>query len=220
MAPIISEDQLPSLERDQPLFKQGIDPGCCLVFFVLGGPGAGKGTQCANLVREYGFKHLSAGDLLREEQDRPGSQYGDMIRDIIREGQIVSMKITIKLLEAAITRAIESDGNRKFLIDGFPRKVDQAVAFEQFVVPAKFMLFFECSEETMEKRLLKRGETSGRIDDNAASIKKRFKTFEQDTMPVKQMFEKDSRVICVDASGSPDEVFKQVTSRLNAHGAV
>jgi UMP-CMP kinase len=88
------------------------------VLFVLGGPGAGKGTQCERLVKDYGFKHLSAGDLLREEQDRPGSQFGELIKTYIKEGQIVPMEVTIQLLENAITATIKEENNHKFLIDG------------------------------------------------------------------------------------------------------
>jgi UMP-CMP kinase len=89
------------------------------VIFVLGGPGAGKGTQCQKLVADYGFKHLSAGDLLREEQDRPGSEFGEMIKTYIKEGTIVPMEVTVQLLENAMKSSIEG-GNAKglFLIDG------------------------------------------------------------------------------------------------------
>jgi UMP-CMP kinase len=90
------------------------------VIFVLGGPGAGKGTQCTNLVSDYGFKHLSAGDLLREEQDRPGSEFGEMIKTYIKEGTIVPMEVTIQLLENAMKASMDSGLNSKkfFLIDG------------------------------------------------------------------------------------------------------
>jgi UMP-CMP kinase len=89
------------------------------VIFVLGGPGAGKGTQCAKLVADYGFKHLSAGDLLREEQDRPGSEFGEMIKTYIKEGTIVPLEVTVQLLENAMKSSMES-GNEGglFLIDG------------------------------------------------------------------------------------------------------
>lgn len=83
------------------------------------GPGAGKGTQCAKLVKEFEFVHLSAGDLLREERNRPGSAYGELINNYIAEGQIVPMEITIALLHAAMVKS----GSKRFLIDGFPRKV-------------------------------------------------------------------------------------------------
>ena len=107
-------EQLPAAKRSKPTFS----PDDVTVLFVLGGPGAGKGTQCANLVRDYGFKHLSAGDLLREEQNRPGSEFGEMIKDYIKQGQIVPMEVTIQLLENAMREAIDSAGNKKFLIDG------------------------------------------------------------------------------------------------------
>ena len=95
------------------------DPSSVSVIFVLGGPGAGKGTQCAFLVRDYGFTHFSAGDLLRAEQNRPNSQFGGMIRETIREGRIVPMEVTVQLLENALEEAIRNkEGKAKFLIDG------------------------------------------------------------------------------------------------------
>lgn len=102
------------------------------VIFVLGGPGAGKGTQCAKLVEDYQFVHLSAGDLLRAEQARPGSQYGQLIADYIKSGQIVPQEITIALLQNAIKESLK-ENKHKFLIDGFPRKMDQALKFEEDV---------------------------------------------------------------------------------------
>jgi len=207
-------------KRDKPLFKSGTGEGEALVIFVLGGPGAGKGTQCTNLVRDFGFKHLSAGDLLREEQDRPGSEFGEMIKTYIKEGQIVPMEVTIQLLENAMNASIKENGKRKFLIDGFPRKLDQAFAFEEKVVPSKFTLFFDCSEETMRERLLNRGKTSGRADDNEESIKKRFKTFVDTSMPVVDMFAKEGRVVRVDATKAPDEVYTHVKEQFAKEGIV
>jgi len=211
-------DQLPAPNRTKPLFSPGTGADSALVVFVLGGPGAGKGTQCANLVRDYGFKHLSAGDLLREEQDRKGSQFGEMIKDYIREGKIVPMEVTIQLLENAMTATIKDNGNRKFLIDGFPRKMDQAVKFEEAVVPSKFTLFFDCPEEVMQERLLKRGETSGRADDNMESIKKRFRTFVDTSMPVVENFEKQGKVVKVMATESPEKVYEKVKENFGKRG--
>ena len=109
-------DQIPIAERTSPLWSKDE----VTVLFVLGGPGAGKGTQCQKLVSDYGFKHLSAGDLLREEQDRAGSEFGEMIKTYIKEGTIVPMEVTIKLLENAMRSSMESGENKKklFLIDG------------------------------------------------------------------------------------------------------
>jgi UMP-CMP kinase len=100
-----------------------------VVIFVLGGPGAGKGTQCEKLGKKYGFTHLSAGDLLREERHRPGSEVGDLINTYIREGKIVPMHITIGLLKMAML----ASGKHHFLIDGFPRDVSQGMEFEKLV---------------------------------------------------------------------------------------
>lgn len=112
--PAIEQAALP--ERSSPLWSKDD----VTVLFVLGGPGAGKGTQCQKLVSDYGFKHLSAGDLLREEQNREGSQFGEMIKTYIKEGTIVPMEVTIKLLENAMRSSMESGENDKklFLIDG------------------------------------------------------------------------------------------------------
>lgn len=79
----------PIARSSNPNATPVFDPAKVTVIYVLGGPGAGKGTQCANLVRDYGFVHLSAGDLLRAEQNRAGSEYGELIKTYIREGKIV-----------------------------------------------------------------------------------------------------------------------------------
>lgn len=108
--------------KDTPTYS----PDNVTVIFVLGGPGSGKGTQCAYLVKDYGFVHLSAGDLLRAEQDRPGSQFGELIKRYIKEGNIVPMEVTVALLENAMTEHLngqkkEEDKGKvegRFLIDG------------------------------------------------------------------------------------------------------
>jgi len=193
--------------------KPKFDKAKVTVIFVLGGPGAGKGTQCSLLVEKYNFAHLSAGDLLRAEQDRPDSQFGDLIRTYIREGQIVPMEVTIKLLENAMDATLLSktgqgwaDGKGRFLIDGFPRKMDQALKFEEDVCTSSLVLFFTTDEKTMLDRLLERAKTSGRDDDNIESIKKRFVTYKETTMPVIEHYEKIGRVAQVDSSPAVDVV--------------
>ncbi|KAL1674966.1 adenylate kinase-domain-containing protein [Schizophyllum commune] len=186
------------------------------VIFVLGGPGAGKGTQCAKLVEEFGFCHLSAGDLLRAEQNREGSQYGELIKACIKEGKIVPMEVTIKLLENAMAAAMKEaregegwqDGKGRFLIDGFPRKMDQALKFDESVCECSLVLFFDTTEEVMLERLLERGKTSGRDDDNVESIKKRFRTYHETTMPVIDHYKSLGKVAVVDSSAPVDEVYK------------
>jgi UMP-CMP kinase len=196
--------------------KQVFDSSKVTVVFVLGGPGAGKGTQCARLVTEFGFCHLSAGDLLRAEQQRAGSQYGELIQTCIREGTIVPMEVTIKLLENAMAAAIAeqragagwADGKGRFLVDGFPRKMDQALKFDEEVCLSALVLHFTTTEEVMLKRLLERGKTSGREDDNEESIKKRFRTHTETTMPVIEHYTKLGKVAEIDSSRSVEEVHK------------
>ena len=138
-------------------------------------------------------------------------RFGDLIKDYIKEGKIVPMEVTVQLLENAITEVVHKSPSNtgKFLIDGFPRKMDQAIKFEETVCPSKFVLFFDCPEEEMQKRLLNRGKTSGRSDDNAESIQKRFKTFVETSMPVVDYFASQGRVVKIVATKSPADVYKE-----------
>jgi len=193
------------------------DPSKVTVVYVLGGPGAGKGTQCEKLVEEFEFCHISAGDELRLEQSREGSKYGELIKTCLKEGTIVPMHVTIALLENAMRAALNDkartgkdgwqEGRGRFLIDGFPRKMDQADAFDADICPAALVYFFTTTEEIMLTRLLRRGETSGRTDDNVESIKKRFHTYRETTMPVIRKYQEQGKVIEIDTSPSVDEVY-------------
>lgn len=174
------------------------------VVFVLGGPGSGKGTQSSRLVEEFGAVHLSAGDLLRAHM-RSGSPEGKMVADMIAQGQIVPSHVTVGLLE----RAMRDSGRMQFLIDGFPRNEENRAAFElQTGIEPRFVLFFDCPEEVMEKRLLSRNE--GRTDDNIDTIRKRFRVFMEQSLPVIEFYGKRDKVARIDADRSPDEVYKEV----------
>ncbi|KAF6002019.1 bifunctional uridylate/adenylate kinase [Cyanidiococcus yangmingshanensis] len=179
--------------------------------FVLGGPGAGKGTQCTRIVSEFGHWHVSAGDLLRAEVQTQSEQ-GQLIDEMIRQGAIVPGYITLDLLRKKLVEAGRTLTVPGVLIDGFPRAVDQAIDFECLLRPADFCLFFECSEAEMERRLLERGRNSGRTDDNPDSIRKRFRTFMETTMPVLDYLERRIRVYRIPAEGAIDEVYARVRS--------
>ncbi|KDR21793.1 UMP-CMP kinase [Zootermopsis nevadensis] len=180
------------------------------VVFVLGAPGAGKGTQCTNIVKEFGFIHLSAGDLLREERNKEGSEYGELIEDNIKHGRIVPVEITCSLIE----KAMKKSGSSKFLIDGFPRNQDNLDGWNRQMaanVNLLFVLFFDCPQEVCVSRCLERGAAgSGRSDDNPESLKKRFDTYMNDSVPIIQYYEQQNLVKKVDAGGTPDEVFEAV----------
>ena len=171
----------------------------------LGGPGCGKGTNCMRLKEELGFVHLSAGDLLRAEQKREGSEVGAMIAEYIKEGKIVPMQVTIGLLKAAMER----EPGKTFLIDGFPRAIDQAEGFMEQVGKPQFVLFFDVSKEAMTARIVERGKTSGRADDNLEALVKRFDTYQNQSFPVIENFKSLGLVRKVNAEAGIDDVYAE-----------
>eukprot|EP00616_Rhizochromulina_sp_CCMP1243_P010068 CAMPEP_0118978714 /NCGR_PEP_ID=MMETSP1173-20130426/24342_1 /TAXON_ID=1034831 /ORGANISM="Rhizochromulina marina cf, Strain CCMP1243" /LENGTH=207 /DNA_ID=CAMNT_0006928925 /DNA_START=98 /DNA_END=717 /DNA_ORIENTATION=+ len=182
------------------------------VIFVLGGPGAGKGTQCAKLVDDFGLVHLSAGELLRKER-ASGSPDGQLIEEYLRDGRIVPVSISLGLLR----QAMDGDAGSCFLVDGFPRNWDNVEGWNELMQDSAevlCVLFLDCPEEEQERRLLIRGETSGRSDDNLESARKRFKTFHQETMPVVGHYESLGLVRRVPADGMQDEVYAHTRAAL------
>ncbi|XP_074578208.1 UMP-CMP kinase 3-like isoform X1 [Curcuma longa] len=183
------------------------------VVFVLGGPGSGKGTQCSKIVENFGFTHLSAGDLLRAEI-KSGSENGTMISNMIKEGKIVPSEVTVELLKMAI---LES-GNNKFLIDGFPRNEENRTTFENVTkLEPEFILFFDCSEEEMEQRLL--GRNQGRDDDNIETIRKRFRVFIESSLPVIEYYDQKGKVRKIDATKPIEDIFEDVKAIFAAFPA-
>jgi|Transcript_11282 UMP-CMP kinase len=158
------------------------------VSFILGGPAAGKSTQCKKLVDDYGCKHLSAGDLLREER-ASGSTTANLIESYINEGAIVPVGITLELLRIAMEKSKAS----RFLVDGFPRNEDNLQGWNNMMTEESCIvdsiIFIECPEDECKKRIIERSKTSGRSDDNLATLAKRFVTFNDITLPVIKNFE-------------------------------
>merc|ERR1719410_1125099 len=174
------------------------------VIFVLGGPGAGKGTQCLNLVNEFGCVHLSAGDLLRAERNS-GSADAELINNYIKEGKIVPVEITVGLIKRAMMKEMAENEKYTFIIDGFPRNFDNLQGWNKLCggtfANVPFLLHFECSEEEMTKRILDRAAKSEvkRKDDNVETIKKRFKVYNEDTMSVVTVFRNETKCVDIDA---------------------
>jgi len=185
--------------------------GGARIVFVLGGPGAGKGTQCERIVAKYGYKHLSTGDLLRDEV-KAGTELGKTCEALMKEGKLVPQEVIIGLLKDQMVKS----GAKSFLIDGFPRAMDQDAMFEKMIKPADAVLFFDVPEATMEERLLKRGETSGRADDNAETIRKRFKTFVDQSIAVVDKYTAKGNCHKISAVPGPEEVFAEVAAALDA----
>lgn len=174
------------------------------IVFVIGGPGSGKGTQCSKIVNQFGFTHLSAGDLLREEV-KSNTEQGTMIKNLMHEGKLVPSDIIVRLL----LKAILASGNDKFLIDGFPRNEENRHAYEKIVnIDPEFVLLIDCSMEEMERRILHRNQ--GRDDDNIDTVRSRFEVFQESTLPVIQHYEKTGKLRRVDGTRQPDMVFEDV----------
>jgi len=200
------------LLKDKP--KTGADGAAPKtgIYFVLGGPGSGKGTQCAKLVEAFGFEHFSAGDLLRIEAAKD-TDAGKELSALMNEGKIVPSHVTIGLLKDAIEASEIAKAGGAVLVDGFPRKIDQAGEFERIVGGFDGALFFDCPEATLEQRLLGRAEAAGteaRADDNVESIKKRFATFVETSMPVVDYYEAKGAAERIDTTKPVDEVFEVV----------
>jgi UMP-CMP kinase len=183
------------------------------IIFVLGGPGAGKGTQCAKIAEEYKYVHLSAGDLLRAERKKAGSPNADLINNYIAEGKIVPVEITVKLL----LTAMDAQRGSTFLIDGFPRNEDNKDGWYRVVgkrAVVTQVLFYDCPLDELKRRLLKRGETSGRSDDNEASIVKRFETFRSQSMPVVEWYRGQGILTQISSAQSIEAVWAETQKAL------
>ena len=154
------------------------------------------------------MQHLSAGELLREEI-ASGSSTGQTIASIINEGKIVPVQVTLDLLR----HKIESIKCNRFLVDGFPRNWDNVEGWNRCmgeVCDVEGVMFIDCPEHELERRLLSRGQTSGRSDDNAATARKRFATFKEATMPIVDHFATQNMLLRVAGDQPVDAVFRDM----------
>lgn len=180
-----------------------------VVLFVIGGPGVGKGTQCSRIAADLDFEHISVGDLLREEASRPSSVYSEFINKSILESVIIPAQLTCDLVKLKMNSALDK-GIRRFLIDGFPRSVDQAIKFEEKIHQQNFTILLDCPEALMVDRLLSRMKASGRVDDNAESVTKRLRTFRDGNQAVEDHLRQNGPFKAIQCDGSPDHVYTLV----------
>ena len=187
-----------------------VDAPCSRVVFVLGGPGSGKGTQCEQIVRDYGYDHISLGDLFRREVES-GSDLGKECDALMKEGKLIPLQTTLDLLK----KAMDSGTSAGYLIDGFPRSIEQAEMFEQHIGQCDAVLFFECSEAVLLERLSKRAEQSGRVDDNPETMQKRLATFAELSAPVARFYTDLGKCHTLSAERDPAEIYADVRGILN-----
>jgi len=183
---------------------------------LFGPPGSGKGTQSEKLIAKYGLKHLSTGDLLRSEISQQ-TPLGKEAQNFMDKGQLVPDEVVIGMISSAL------DGNpnaKGFLFDGFPRTAAQAEALDRLLelkkAPIAVMLALEVSEAELIKRLLKRGETSGRSDDNNENvIRARINEYHNKTAIVADYYKQFEKVEMIKGEGSIDEIFERLCKEID-----
>ncbi|MBK6632954.1 MAG: adenylate kinase [Chitinophagaceae bacterium] len=183
---------------------------------LFGPPGSGKGTQSEKLMARYGLKHLSTGDLLRYEISRQ-TALGKEAQNFMDKGQLVPDEVVIGMISSALDENPDAKG---FLFDGFPRTSAQAKALDELLklkkAPIAAMLALDVSEEELVKRLVKRGETSGRSDDNNEQvIRARIVEYHNKTAVVADYYKQFNKVVMVKGEGTIDDIFKRLCKEID-----
>ncbi|MDD4631417.1 MAG: adenylate kinase [Proteiniphilum sp.] len=174
---------------------------------IFGAPGSGKGTQSEKLIEKYGLSHVSTGDLLRAEM-KVKSQLGQMAESYMSRGQLVPDDVVVGMLEGLIKKNNHVKG---FIFDGFPRTLAQGKALDAMLVKydekVNVVLSLEVEDEELIARLLKRGEISGRSDDNKETIESRLRVYYDQTAPLKDFYREQGKLVRIPGQGSVDEIF-------------
>jgi len=184
---------------------------------LFGPPGSGKGTQAAGLVEKYGLHHISTGDLFRKEIKNK-TALGLEAVSYSSKGQLVPDSVTINILKQDVEAHPEAKG---FIFDGFPRTTPQAEALDAFLSEmgqsVSCLLELRVPDEELTSRLLERGKTSGRADDqDPAIIANRIQVYKDETIPVALHYAQVDKAFVVDGVGSIEEVFERLCDRINS----
>jgi adenylate kinase family enzyme len=231
---ITCEDDLPPTDREWHVYKKGVAPAPKVslyyydprqpcpapnVVFVLGGPGAGKGTMCELAESQLGWTHLSTGALLRAKREA-GGPAAAAIEECLTAGKLVPNEIIVTLLKDAMETVTRTTGKNNFLLDGFPRSQDNLQGWQEVIgreAELPKMLFFECPYPVLEKRIQGRAKYSGRTDDNVDSVKLRFDTFKAETLPTIEYFKSTGKCVEIDTSQDRQAVYALVCNELAEH---
>jgi len=184
---------------------------------LFGPPGAGKGTQSARLIDRYDLVHLSTGDIFRYNI-KEGTELGVLAKSYIDKGALVPDEVTISMLEAEVN---SNSGAKGFIFDGFPRTTAQAEALDIFLsskgIKITAMLALEVDESELVSRLLERGKSSGRADDqNADVIKNRIQVYETETAILKDYYASQNKFIGVEGVGSIESITGRLCKEIDA----
>ncbi|MGM9692428.1 MAG: adenylate kinase [Alloprevotella sp.] len=173
---------------------------------IFGAPGSGKGTQSDLLVAKYGFRHISTGDVLRAEI-KQGTELGRTAQQFIDKGQLIPDELMIEILASVYDSLCPCEG---VIFDGFPRTIPQAEALKKMLAErgteVSAVLQLEVPEEMLTERLLNRGKTSGRADDNAETIRKRLEVFHSQTAPLAAWYAAEGKLHAIKGYGALEEI--------------
>ena len=183
---------------------------------LFGPPGSGKGTQSEKLIIKYGLKHLSTGDLLRTEIASQ-TPLGLEAKNFMDKGQLVPDEVVIGMISTALDANPKANG---FLFDGFPRTQAQSEALDKLLklklTEIGVVLSLQVSEEELVKRLLNRGLTSGRTDDNNEEvIRERIAEYHRKTSAVADYYNQFEKVVSIPGEGSVDEIFESLSNEID-----
>ena len=183
---------------------------------IFGAPGSGKGTQSELIIKGYGLDHISTGDVLRAEI-KGQTELGKIAEGFISKGQLVPDELIIDMLAKVLDSKETSKG---VIFDGFPRTIPQAKALKVMLnergTDVSVMLNLEVAEEELIKRLLKRGEISGRSDDNLETIKSRLEVYHNQTAPLANYYIEEGKHSAIEGMGSVEDIFGRIEKAVNA----
>ncbi|GAB3576310.1 adenylate kinase [Spirosoma luteolum] len=182
---------------------------------LFGPPGAGKGTQSEKLIQQYNLVHLSTGDLLRS-QIAAGTELGLRAKQLMDQGLLVPDEVVIGMIESKLQENKTASG---FIFDGFPRTVPQAAALDellsQYNTSIRIMVALSVDDEELTRRLLLRGQTSGRPDDqNEELIRRRVNEYNTKTRPVADYYANQHKLAEIGGIGDIDTIFGLITKQI------
>ncbi|WP_420577021.1 adenylate kinase [Ekhidna sp.] len=187
-----------------------------LNLIIFGPPGAGKGTQSERLIKKYGLCHISTGDLFRWHT-KNDTELGQIVKEIINNGDLVSDDITIAMLKEEVEKNPQASG---FLFDGFPRTVDQAKALDTLMesmgTAIHAVIELKVTEEEVRNRIAKRKELEGRADDASDKLDRRIGEYFNKTVHVLPFYEKQGRLSTVNGIGDIDDIFSEIDKTVSA----